>query len=372
MEAHLEAQKERAKEIVNTLYSDIVELVELISEYMQKNNHLRVPDGVLMPINQFHRSYVISTDLRQVSMALHEIFPTVLMRPMVQGYNEVGAVGPVVVVTLYYAFYPKYNSVGYKIPHALDNPHLVSEYASLILLCQRAYSPAECDCRDVLFERIDELLQRVVQGAMPKQPEARKPASYLFKDTLAAPMHFAEAGCSISPNQNLLISGRGSVRLMAAKSKWPGIVEAITAANPKAAVKTISNTGRVPWDIRQESLLIKIDSRPLYKLYNNQDYELVPFSSINGISTVSWLVELRCVAMDLYLFSILNEVGQVRQLVNELCYLSKAPNRQMIGPEYSGIYFPVDEYETSVRLELAKQRANKRKGGFDAWDDLDQ
>lgn len=359
MEAHILAQKERAREIVNALYQDLTELTKLLAEYMAKEGHLRVPDGVLEPINQFQQTFVISTDLRAVVMAIKEVFPTITMRALVQGYNEVGAVGPIAVVVLYYGFYPKYNSAGYKLPHAIDDPHHTSEFADLVLLCQRAYAPAECDKRDELVGRVRERLAKVCKkGGRTLEP--RKVPGFLLQPAEAGVGRFAEAGCSVETAANLVISDRGTIRVMAAKSKWEAITQAIAQANPRASIKTISNIGRVPWDIRQESLLVKIDSRPMYKLYNNQDYELIPFVE-RGVRRVHWLVEVRCIALEIYLFSILNEVGQVRQLENELAQVSTQEPEGAIA--YSGVYFPVEEYETALRLAMAKHYAAKRRGG---------
>jgi hypothetical protein len=218
----------------------------------------------------------------------------------------------------------------------------------------------ESDRRDELIERVRERLRKVCKKtARPLEP--RKVPGFLLQAAEAGVGRFAEVGCSVETSDNLVVSDRGTIRVMAAKSKWEAITEAVTQANPRAAIKTISNIGRVPWDIRQESLLIKIDSRPMYKLYNNQDYELVPFSADGRVRRVHWLVEVRCIAMEIYLFSILNEVGQVRQLENELSQVSTQEPSGAI--QHSGVYFPVEEYETALRLAMAKHYAAKRHGG---------
>jgi hypothetical protein len=366
MEAHIEKQKLLAEKIIGGLYEDVIRVCDKILGYAKANELLVVPDGVRERENQFHRYFVVALNFKDTIDLFMESHPELVQRPQIKGYNVKMFFGDIWVCTLVNGFYPIRNT-RFKLPVGVRDPHTTSEIADLIYLCQRAYNPDQCDDWPQVWEEIRKLLAVCCKPYRPTSNVEATPDAFLFEDAPATTFWDIDSACAMSLEKCLLIScrKRSTTRLMVSKSRWNTLLNTIREKRPGCSISTTANTGRVPWDVRQESLLVEINGKKELKLYNNQDYELVPYRLRDGRATVDFAVYIRCIAMDIYLFEILDK--QTEFLYQELALVQK----QLISnttiasntnKNHSGVHYPATEFEQTIRLEEIRNMIKKKSG----------
>jgi hypothetical protein len=377
MEAHIEKQKVLAEKIIEGLYEDVIQLCDKILDYAKANEILVVPDGVRERENQFHRYYVIALNFKETIDLFLESHPELTQRPQIKAYTTKMFYGDIWVCTLINGFYPIRNT-RFKLPVGIRDRHTTSEIADLILLSQRAYNPDECSEWPNINKQIGELLAVCCKKYRPTSNPEAAPDPIFFEDAPVTTFWDIEASCATSMEKCLLIScrKRSTTRLMLPKSRWPGLLNTIREKRPGCSVRTTANTGRVPWDIRQESMLVEINGKNELKLYNNQDYELIPYRMRDNRATVDFAVYLRCIVMDIYLFEILDK--QTEFLYQELALahqkftqMQQQFKQSETGLRHSGVHYPTVDFEQMTRLEEIRTMIKKKSRGIaEALEDL--
>lgn len=362
MLAHIHALQAQAEQRLYSINSKTVQTAETLHNELVGLDFLEL-EAVLTPDNQYHRYYFNSTGLDEPMQKLHHKMPQLNLRQFVRHYMVLVYYGTTLLATLINGFFPQKN-FRFRLPSR--KPGKMHEIAGLIVLCQQAYNPAHEEQWEAIRSQISNLLGAL--GIKEAANKNRSSSSYMSSLKMSEHGEGKYDPCAIEPHKALAVTflknasqlSEAKARLVLSKQRWPELL-ALVQPGPdglgvlgRGEIESIANIGRVPWDIRQQSLVIRVGGQERLRIYNNIDYELVPH--VGGLAVQKF--EMRCILLEMLLYLMLDQKTRADKLMNELrnCAARADELSQPTGVLYVGVHYPQDEFLNEVRLLAARKR----------------